>query len=123
MFRWQISDMMIADTTQLSNSMRTLMHAIFYASANSLTNDQCLVLLQTPKRVLLDECQLQCEKSLLGPDLFCVKDILTIKAVIFYVVSYQGQRNVTRLMEVDRKYRPPQHAKSVVYHGNDFAQC
>ena len=92
-FRWQIGDLvrrtMCADSTPLSNLEQSLVDAIYYASANSLTDDQCMVLLQTPKSTFLAHCQTQCEQSLLGPDLFCVKDILTIKAVIFYVVSYQ----------------------------------
>lgn len=92
-FRWQIDDLMsrtmCADSTPLSNLERTLVDAIYYASANSLTDNQCVELLQMPKSTFLARCQTQCEQSLLGPDLFCVTDILTIKAVIFYIVSHQ----------------------------------
>lgn len=92
MFRWQISDLVTqtirADSMPLSEPERALVDAIYYASANSMTNDQCIMLLQTPKIDLLAECQTRCEQSLLGPDLFCVRDIATIKAVIFYIVSY-----------------------------------
>lgn len=125
-YRWQMSDLMSrtmsADTMPLSNPERALVDAIYYASANSMTNDQCMVLLQMPKTDLLAECQTRCELSLLGPDLFNVRSIWTIKAIIFYIVSRCSIKDAMVLKNLDRRFRTTQHAKPVVCDGHDFAQ-
>lgn len=70
-----------------------LVLTIFYATANSLTDDECRSMFNLPQSTLLAECQALCEEALLQTNLFCMDDLATIKAVIFYFVSIPPQIN------------------------------
>jgi hypothetical protein len=92
LFRWQISELSArrqpTDLERHIGETRTsLVLAILYASANSLTEYESLSMFDLPRSTLLANCQAECEDALLRTNLFCIKDIATIKAVIFYIVS------------------------------------
>jgi hypothetical protein len=70
----------------LCPSQHALVVAIYYVSAASLTENDCTTLFQKPRSTLLAECQTRCEEALSGTNLFCINDVTTIKAIMFYMV-------------------------------------
>ncbi|KAL5120373.1 hypothetical protein ACEQ8H_001663 [Pleosporales sp. CAS-2024a] len=64
-----------------------LVMAIYYATANSLSDEECRSMLQMERSSLLTQCQFQCEEALVQTNIFCMSDITVIKAVIFYIMG------------------------------------
>jgi hypothetical protein len=96
-FRWAIDELRAKSTnTQdqkpISSTEHALVQAIYYASANTLTDDECTNLLQLPRSVVVAQCQARCEDALLQTNLFCMNDLDTIKAVTFYIVCIAVMR-------------------------------
>jgi hypothetical protein len=112
MFRWATAELRTRTTSleqpPLDSTEYALVTAIYYASARSLTDDDCRNLLQESRATLLAEFQTRCEDALQSTNLFCINDITTIKAIIFYFVSKLCvARDWSReLRIVDRKLRP-----------------
>jgi hypothetical protein len=92
MFRWAIVELRTRTTSleqpPLDGTEYALVTAIYYASVRSLTDDDCRNMLQESRAKLLANYQARCEKALQGTNLFCMADITTIKALIFYFVGY-----------------------------------
>lgn len=92
LFRWQITELHAQSQQmdlehQIGETRTALVLAALYASANSLTDDESRSMFDLSRSALLGDCQALCEDALLRTNLFCIKDIATIKAVIFYLVS------------------------------------
>jgi hypothetical protein len=77
---------------QQSSTEKALVAAIYYTSANCLTDEDCWALLGLARSSLLNERQAESEKGLLSTNIFCMCDINTIKAVLFYIVGHQRIR-------------------------------
>jgi hypothetical protein len=94
MFRWATSELRARTTSSievtplLDGTEYALVTAIYYVSVKSLTDDDCISLLQQTRATLLAEYQIRCEEALQSTNLFCMSDLTTIKAIIFYIVSY-----------------------------------
>jgi hypothetical protein len=92
MFRWATIELRIRTTSldqlPLDDTEYALVTAIYYASINSLTDDDCRNLLQDSRATLLAEYQRRCEEALQSTNLFCMSDVTTLKAIIFYLVGY-----------------------------------
>jgi hypothetical protein len=91
MFRSARSELRAKSTDMEAQSSTTaaehaLVMAICYASVNSLSDDDCEAMLRLQRSSLLDECQARSEDTLLQTNLFCMTDLNTIRAVIFYLV-------------------------------------
>jgi hypothetical protein len=91
-YRWTIDELRMKSTEielqpALGETQYALIQAIYYASANSLTEDDCMTLLKLPRSTLLAARQVQCEQALQQMNLFCMKDLTTIKAVVLYIVG------------------------------------
>jgi hypothetical protein len=70
----------------ISATENALLTAIYYVSANSLTDEESITLLQQSRSSFLDERQARCEDALLSTNIFCMTDLGVIKAVVFYSV-------------------------------------
>jgi hypothetical protein len=91
MFRGAKSELRAKSTNlELQSSMtaaeQALATTICYASVNSLSDDDCQAMLQIRRSSLLDECQARSEDTLLRTNLFCMADLNTIRAIVFYIV-------------------------------------
>jgi hypothetical protein len=101
MFRWATGELRARTTTSLEvpqvlgGTEYALVTAIYYVSVKSLTDDDCISLLQEPRATLLVKYQLRCEEALQSTNLFCMNDLVTIKAIIFYIVSRSTARTLT----------------------------
>jgi hypothetical protein len=92
MYRWALDELRTKSTdiglqSSLSATQHALVNAIYYISANSLTDDESMTLLQQPRGNFLAKCQAQCEDALLCTNIFCMDDLDVIRAVILYTVG------------------------------------
>jgi hypothetical protein len=108
-FRWEKKDICARSTSMELQPLRgktekALVAAIYYASANSLTAEDCWALLGLDRSTLLDELQSQCERGLLSTNIFCMSDVNIIKAIILYIVRPQRKSLNTITDMADCKY-------------------
>ncbi|KAF2033421.1 hypothetical protein EK21DRAFT_86229 [Setomelanomma holmii] len=91
-YRWALSDLSAKFTNpdRLSSICKTekaLVAAIYYMSASSLIEKECQDLFELPRIRVLAEYQARCEEALLRTNLFCMRDVTVIKAIIFYIMA------------------------------------
>ena len=97
MYRWAWDELRAKSTDvelqpALSRTQHALVTAIYYVSANSLSEGESKMLLQQPRSSIVAECQVRCEDALLSTNLFCMSDLDVIKAIIFYIVRTPSVR-------------------------------
>jgi hypothetical protein len=124
MFRWAIDELRAKssnaqDSQPLTITEHALVQAIFYAGANSMTDDDCKSLVQLPRSIVIAECQTRCEDALLQTNLFCMSDLNTIKAVLYYVVCILSSIDLCPLTAIGSKLRSTQLTEPMVTHGYD----
>lgn len=96
-FRWWLKDFRARSLDaekiqQLSGPEHALLSALYLVAIVSMSDEECRSSLRQSRTTLISEYQLVCEDALLRMNLFCMSDIVAIKAVIFYVVRVPKRR-------------------------------
>lgn len=90
-FTWKMRDIQLRSTDpenvkHLSASEHAFVLAIYFISIASLSDEECHNILQESRASLLHQYHALCEEALLRSNLFCITDLIVIKALIFYMV-------------------------------------
>lgn len=90
-FRWRSAKLQGRSTDpeyvrSLSDLEHALVLSIYLVSIASLSDEECTNWLQESRSYLLLQYQTLCEEALLRTSLFCMTDVMVIKALTFYMV-------------------------------------
>lgn len=89
--------------TQLKDEDHAFVFCLYLMSIVTLPNQECLEVLHQPKQVLLSHYQAICEQALSRSNIFCITNVIVIKAILLYVVRYlcrlrETPANLVRLL-------------------------
>jgi len=73
---------------KLTFAEHAFIFALYVITVTSLTDDECLELLEYPRDVLFKKYHNLCEQALAGSDVLGSSDVLVIEAAIMYIVSH-----------------------------------
>ncbi len=88
-FRWASKEIESAATSNqrsLTDAEYAFVFAVYLISVISLSDEECQNKLHQARSVLLTEYQLLCEEAVARTNLFCITDIMVLKALVYYVV-------------------------------------
>ena len=92
LFGWELNHLESVTTTttrsiDLDDTQMALLSSIYLASVVSLSDVECQTKLQQSKVQLLSELQILCEEALAKMNILCMKNTVSVKAMVFYIVS------------------------------------
>lgn len=78
------------DRTQLKDEDHAFIFCLYLMSIVTLPDQECIEVLHQPKEVLLSHYQAICEQALSRSNIFCITNIIVIKAIVLYIVYCLG---------------------------------
>lgn len=99
LFTWDLqqleSDFALAtDLTRLDQSQQAVATSICLAGVVSLTNEECKSSLGRSRTALLLDCQTVCEELLTSTNVLCMKNVVSLKALLIYLVRCDLQEAI-----------------------------
>ena len=91
-FSWELKRLQLSSTDaddrrRMSDAEHAFIFSLFFISVASLSEEECKMKLKQPRSFLLNEYQLLCEETLSRTNLFCMTDIMVLKALTVYMVA------------------------------------
>ncbi|CAD0037216.1 unnamed protein product [Aureobasidium pullulans] len=77
----------IEGRTSLKDPEHTFLFCLYLMSIVSIPEEECTKILHQPKQVLLSHYQAVCEQALSRSNIFCIADVIIIRALILYMAS------------------------------------
>ncbi|KAG9950962.1 hypothetical protein KCU85_g3246, partial [Aureobasidium melanogenum] len=75
------------DRTQLKDEDHAFIFCLYLMSIVTLPDQECIEVLHQPKEVLLSHYQAICEQALSRSNIFCITNIIVIKAIVLYIAA------------------------------------
>ncbi|THW89161.1 hypothetical protein D6D15_05457 [Aureobasidium pullulans] len=91
-FDWALKGLRATSTdiegrTSLKDPEHTFLFCLYLMSIVSIPEEECTKILHQPKHVLLSHYQAVCEQALSRSNIFCIADVIIIRALILYMAS------------------------------------
>lgn len=91
-FDWALEQVRSKSTSldgrvQLKDEDHAFVFCLYLMSVVTIPDQECIGVLRQPKQVLLSHYQAICEQALSRSNIFCITNIIVIRAIILYIVN------------------------------------
>lgn len=103
-FDWALEQMRSRSTSlegrmQLKDEDHTFVFCLYLMSIVTIPDQECTRVLGQPKQILLSHYQAICEQALSRSNIFCITNVIVIRAILLYIVNLNVLR-ADRLLNI-----------------------